>query len=209
MLQLEYGLLHIVVLIIAHLRETKCSESSYWLRVSDTRSKELNSLMATGRNDFLWRSVVHLTGIRLELNVLLWLTTTSWSAWEPFAKMTSNLDSILLSDTTVTESSSDPTMSCDAVGVMWCDVMWCDMMFIHIAFKLAVLQMFWYSLFLCPIVATWIRPLLLIYTCVLLFYQVGLAGIQYDKECHHFISCTRKIPLVLALTHLLAYRLRL
>ena len=51
--------------------------------------------MATGRNDFpvalcgasCWDSLV--------LNVLLWLTTTSWSGWEPLSKMTCDLDSIL------------------------------------------------------------------------------------------------------------------
>ena len=36
---------------------TGCPEFSYWLRVSDTQSEELNRLMAMGRNDFLWRSV--------------------------------------------------------------------------------------------------------------------------------------------------------
>ena len=89
--------------------------------------KTIHSLMATGRSDFLWRCPVHVGGISLDLKALLWLTTTSQSVWEPFAKMTSNLDSILLSDTPVRESSSTPTMPCDV----------------------DVLQMFWYSLFLC------------------------------------------------------------
>ena len=53
--------------------------------------------MATGRNNFLWLLVVHLGGIILVLNVLLWLTTISWSGWEPLSKMTCKLDSILLS----------------------------------------------------------------------------------------------------------------
>ena len=117
MLHLKYGLLHIICRNYCTLfglstqykiqrRETKRPEFCYWLRVSDTQSEELNSLMATGRNDFLWRSVVHRGGISLALNVLLWLTTTSWSGWEPLSKMTCNLDSIFLSDTAVRESSS-------------------------------------------------------------------------------------------------------
>ena len=38
---------------------------------------ELNNWMATGRNDFLWRSVLDLVGISRVLNVILWLTATS------------------------------------------------------------------------------------------------------------------------------------
>ena len=68
-------LLHIAVITIAYQWETNRPVSSEWLRESDTQSGELNSLMATVRNGFLWRSVVHLGGISLVLNVLLWLTT--------------------------------------------------------------------------------------------------------------------------------------
>ena len=57
--------------------------------MSDTQTKQLNSLMATGRNDF---PVVHLGGISPVLNVLLWLTRMTWSGCEPLSKMTSNLD---------------------------------------------------------------------------------------------------------------------
>ena len=45
--------------------------------------------------------MVHLGRTSLVLSVLLWLTTTSWSGWEPLSRMTSNLVSIFLSDTTV------------------------------------------------------------------------------------------------------------
>ena len=58
---------------------------------------------------YLRSSVVHLVGISLVLNVLLWLTTTSWGRWEPLSRMKCNLDSIPLSETTVRESSFTPT----------------------------------------------------------------------------------------------------
>ena len=67
--------------------------------------------MTAGRKDFLWRSVVHLGGISLALNVLLFLTTTSWSGCETLSIMECNLDNILLSVTVVREPSSNPTTS--------------------------------------------------------------------------------------------------
>ena len=56
--------------------------------------------MATGRDDFLWRSVVQFGGLSLALKVLLFLASTSWRGWETLSTMVCNLDSILLSDTT-------------------------------------------------------------------------------------------------------------
>lgn len=40
--------------------------------------------MATGRNDFLWRSVVHLGAISLSLKVLLCLTNTTISLYSVY-----------------------------------------------------------------------------------------------------------------------------
>lgn len=47
-------------------------------------------------------------GVSLALNCL---SSKLWSGWETLARMTLNLDSILLSDTASRESSSTPTMS--------------------------------------------------------------------------------------------------
>lgn len=58
--------------------------------------------MATGRIDILWHRVVHLCVI--SLNILLQLTSISWSGWETYSIMTFTLDSILLSDTAVPQS---------------------------------------------------------------------------------------------------------
>ena len=55
MLQLEYEFLHNICLNYCTLKRNKASRV---LLSADTQSEELNSLMATGRNDFLWRSVV-------------------------------------------------------------------------------------------------------------------------------------------------------
>ncbi len=50
-------------------------------------STEMYSLMATGRKDFLWRSVVHCGGNSLLLKVLLCVTSTSCRGWESLSTM--------------------------------------------------------------------------------------------------------------------------
>ncbi len=47
----------------------------------------------------------------LVLRVLLCFTSVSWRGWDTLSKMTSNFDSILLSDTAGRDSSSTPTTS--------------------------------------------------------------------------------------------------
>lgn len=74
----------------------------YRLRELVTLMMELKSLMASGRNDPLWRSVVQLAKTRLALKWLLCCTSTSWGGWDSLDKMPRNLDSILLSDTVPT-----------------------------------------------------------------------------------------------------------
>ena len=60
-----YNLLEIAHYLVYKLNTIKRPELSYWLRVSDTQSEELNSLLAADTNDFLCCSVVHLGGISL------------------------------------------------------------------------------------------------------------------------------------------------
>jgi len=48
------------------------------LILSGPEVDELNRLMATGRKDFLWRSVLHRGGMSLLLKVLLWEVSTWW-----------------------------------------------------------------------------------------------------------------------------------
>lgn len=57
-----------------------CTETP---RLSDPLSEVWNSLMAAGRNDFLWRSAVRCGGIDLFLNELLCSTGMSPSGWVP------------------------------------------------------------------------------------------------------------------------------
>ena len=64
--------------------------------------------MATGKNDSLWCSVMHLGAMSLWLKVLLCLTRALWRGREPYCSITHN---ILLSDTAVRVSSSTPTAS--------------------------------------------------------------------------------------------------
>lgn len=49
--------------------------------MSDSYSEESYSLMTSPRNYFLWLSVVHHGGVNLVLNVLLYLTSTSYDEW--------------------------------------------------------------------------------------------------------------------------------
>ena len=83
--------------------------TSHHRRCQSSR-EELWGPIASGRNDFLWRSVVHFSGNSLLLKVLLCLTSMLWSGWE-MSKMSCSFDSILFSDTAIRESSSTPTTS--------------------------------------------------------------------------------------------------
>lgn len=60
-----------------------------WLREWDTLRDELKSPMAAGSSDILWRSIVHLSGISLSLNMLLCFTgrncTQCHKAWTAFS----------------------------------------------------------------------------------------------------------------------------
>ena len=60
-------------------------------------TEELYSPMDTGRKDFLCCSAEHLGWMSLRLNILLYLSRTSWINWKMFFEMVSSLDNILLS----------------------------------------------------------------------------------------------------------------
>ena len=65
--------------------------------------------MATGRNDFLWGSVMHLGGITLTESSAL--SDQNIIKCETLSKIFCSFISIFLSDTTVRESHSIPTTS--------------------------------------------------------------------------------------------------
>ncbi len=62
-------------------------------------------------NDFLWRSVVYLGGRSLSLKVLLCRASTSWSGCDTLSIIKWSLNSILLSDMIVRESSSTTSLT--------------------------------------------------------------------------------------------------
>ncbi len=78
------------------------------LSVSLPEVDELQSLNATGRNDFLGCSVMQCGGNSLLLQVLLCVTSTSRRGWESLSMILRSWRSILLADTTTKGSSSTP-----------------------------------------------------------------------------------------------------
>ncbi len=70
------------------------------------KGQELYSLMATGRKDLLWCSVVHLGGLSLLLKVIWYDSIVTCRGWEALSIILSSFLSILLSDTFTKDSSS-------------------------------------------------------------------------------------------------------
>ena len=77
------------------------------------------NLMATGRKDFLWCSVLHRGGMSLLLKVLLWVVSTWWRGWVLLSRMLCGLHSILLSPPPTKSPAGPPGWSQPSWWCCW------------------------------------------------------------------------------------------